>query len=227
MLTNLPGLRRWASNAAEDADECLDDAGRTARSNLSQGVWPTAKSQSAAEIAIGRTSSHNCWFGRPYGPPIAFVVHTQSGGESGTVAEWLSSSSDLSAHYRIGLEGSVECWIDPADRAWSNGILEPGNRWAAIAAACGIDPELNPNHVTVTCETEDLGNPSQPVTELQHRALLCAAFEAKQRYPDSLRYLLRHSDISPQSRADCPGDRWLASGRFEALAHTLGLKTVH
>jgi len=80
--------------------------------------------------------------------------------------------------------------------------------------------------VTVTCETEDLGDASQPVTDRQYEALLCAAFEARQRYPDSLRYLVRHADISPQSRPDCPGDRWLSSGRFEALAHTLGLKIV-
>jgi N-acetyl-anhydromuramyl-L-alanine amidase AmpD len=175
---------------------------------------------------VRRWPSHNCWFGRPYGPPIAFVVHTQSGGESGTVAEWLSSSSNLSAHYGAGLEGTLECWIDPADRAWSNGIVEPGNRWTTIAVDCGVDPALNPNHVTITCETEDLGDARQPVTDLQYKALLCAAFEAKQRYPDSLRYLVRHADISPQSRPGCPGDRWLSSGRFEALAHALGLKIV-
>jgi N-acetyl-anhydromuramyl-L-alanine amidase AmpD len=175
---------------------------------------------------VRRLPSHNCWFGRPYGPPIAFVLHTQSGGESGTVAEWLTSSSNLSAHYRAGLEGSLECWIDPADRAWGNGIVEPGNRWGAIARDCGIDPALNPNHVTVSCETEDLGNAEQPVTDLQYQALLYAGLEAKQRYPDSLRYLVRHADISPQSRPCCPGGRWLSSGRFEALARALELKMV-
>jgi N-acetyl-anhydromuramyl-L-alanine amidase AmpD len=175
---------------------------------------------------VRRLPSHNCWFGRPYGPPIAFVLHTESGGESGTVAEWLSSSSNLSAHYRAGLKGSLECWIDPADRAWSNGIVEPGNRWLAIARDCGIDPALNPNHVTVSCETEDLGNANQPVTELQYQAILCAAREATKRYPDSLRYLVSHADISPQSRPDCPGDRWLLSGRFEALARALDLKIM-
>jgi len=180
----------------------------------------------AAPPTLKRSPSHNCWFGRPYGPPIAFVVHTQSGGESGTVAEWLSSSSSLSAHYRAGLEGNLECWIDPADRAWSNGILEPGNRWVAVATACGVDPGLNPNHVTVSCETEDLGDAWLPVTDLQYHALLCAAREAKERYPDSLRYLVSHSDISPQSRPNCPGERWLSSGRFEALARALDLKIL-
>ena len=175
---------------------------------------------------VRRWPSHNCWFGRPYGPPIALVLHTQSGGESGTVAEWLSSSAQLSAHYTAGLEGTLECWIDPSDRAWSNGIVEPGNRWVAIARDCGIDPALNPNHVTIACETEDGGDANHAVTDQQYRALVCAASEAKRRYPDSLRYLVRHADISPQSRPGCPGDRWLSSGRFEALAQTLGLKIV-
>lgn len=168
-------------------------------------------------------SVNNCWFGRPYGPPIAFVIHTQSGGESGTVAEWLSSSSQLSAHYSASIDGTLDCWIDPGDRAWSNGFVEPGNRWGAIAAACGVDPGLDPNHVTISCDTEDLGDKRLPVTDNQFEAVLSAASEAKRRYPGSLRYLARHSDISPQSRADCPGDRWLTTGRFEALAETLGL----
>ena len=175
---------------------------------------------------IRRWRTTNCWVGRPFGPPIAFVLHTQAGGESGTVAEFLNSSSQLSAHYVVGLDGTLACFIDPADRAWSNGVLEPGNGWTTIAQDCGIDPALNPNHVTVSCETEDLGDPCQPVTDRQYNSLLYAAREVKGRYPNSLRYLASHADISPQSRAHCPGDRWIASGRFQALADALGLKMV-
>jgi N-acetyl-anhydromuramyl-L-alanine amidase AmpD len=173
-----------------------------------------------------RWSSSNCWFGRPYGPPVAFVLHTESGGESGTVAEWLSSSSQLSAHYRASVTGQLDCWIDPGDRAWSNGIVEPGSRWPVIAQACGVDPRMNPNHVTVSCETEDLGDRHTPITDRQFEAVLVAAREAKNRYPESLLFLARHSDISPQSRPDCPGDRWLTSHRFEALASEVGLRIV-
>ena len=173
-----------------------------------------------------RWPSSNCWFGRPYGPPIAFVLHSESGGESGTVAEWLSSSSQLSAHYRASVTGRLDCWIDPGDRAWSNGIVEPGSRWPIMAEACGIDPELNPNHVTVSCEAEDLGDRHRPISDLQYHAVLSAGREAKNRYPDSLRFLARHSDISPQSRPECPGEQWNSSGRFEALAEELGLRVV-
>jgi N-acetyl-anhydromuramyl-L-alanine amidase AmpD len=153
-------------------------------------------------------------------------VHTETGGESGTIAEYVNSSSQLSAHYAVGLDGALNCYIDPGDRAWSNGILEPGHRWAAIANDCGVDSALNPNHITVSCETEDLGETTQPVTDAQYDAVLCAAWEAKLRYPTSLRYLARHADLSPQSRANCPGDRWMGCDRFQRLADTLGLKTV-
>jgi len=142
------------------------------------------------------------------------------------VAEFLNSSSHLSTHYAVGLDGSIDCFVDPDHRAWSNGILEPGNLCAAIAYDCEVDPALNPNHVTVTCETLDHGEANHEVSDDQYNAVLYAAWDAMQRYPTSLRYLARHADISPQSRAGCPGDRWLESGRFEALANTLGLKTT-
>jgi N-acetyl-anhydromuramyl-L-alanine amidase AmpD len=175
---------------------------------------------------IRRWRSSNCWVGRPYGPPIAFVVHTETGGESGTVAEFLNSSSALSAHYTVGLDGALDCYIDPGDRAWGNGIPEPGNVWTAMAQASGVDAALNPNHVTISCETEDLGESMQPVTDAQYNAVLYAGWEAKLRYPSTLRYLARHADISPQSRANCPGERWTKSGRFQQLAAALGLKTM-
>jgi N-acetyl-anhydromuramyl-L-alanine amidase AmpD len=162
--------------------------------------------------------------GRPYGPPIAIVLHTESGGQSGTTAEFVSSSSQLSTHYTARLDGSIDSFVDLGDRAWSNGVLEPGNQWASIASQCGVDATLNPNHITISCETEDGGHCSEPVTDAQFNAVLYAGWEAKLRFPDSLRFLARHADISPQSRAGCPGDRWLASGRFEELAKRLGLR---
>jgi N-acetyl-anhydromuramyl-L-alanine amidase AmpD len=164
--------------------------------------------------------------GRPFGPPVAFVLHTEGGGQSGTVAEFLNSSAQFSSHYSARLDGTLDCYIDVGDRAWSNGILEPGNAWTSIAEVCEVDPSLSPNHITVTCETEDGGDPRRHVTDAQFNAVLYAAWEARRRYPHSLRYLARHADISPQSRSDCPGDRWVASGRFQALAYALGLEIL-
>ena len=32
----------------------------------------------------------------------------------------------MSTHYSVGLDGALDCFVGPGDRAWSNGILEPG-----------------------------------------------------------------------------------------------------
>lgn len=189
-------------------------------------MTPLALATRIDSPTIRRSPTPHCWTGRPFGPPIAFVLHTEAGGDSGTVAEFLNSASQFSTHYTARLDGSLDCYIDPTDRAWCNGILEPGNLWATLAEDCGIDATLSPNHLTITCETEDDGDPFQPVSDAQFNAVLYAAAEAQRRFPDSLRYLACHSDISPQSRTNCPGDRWLASGRFTQLAETLGLRTL-
>src|SRR4030088_1549133 len=134
-------------------------AGQSARRPFR--TWPVAKMPKTMTVAVRRWRSSNCWLGRPYGPAIAFVLHSETGGESGTVAEFLNSSSQWSSHYTVGLDGTLDCYVDPGDRAWSNGVLEPGNSWTSVAEACGVDVALNPNHVTVSCETEDLGAPDQ------------------------------------------------------------------
>jgi N-acetyl-anhydromuramyl-L-alanine amidase AmpD len=175
---------------------------------------------------IRRWQSSNRWSGRPYGPPIAMVLHTTSGGESVTVGELMTGAAALSAHYRVGLHGELDCFVELGDRAWGNGVLETGNAWEKIARACNVDPRLDPNHITVICETEDGGSSSSYVTDTQFEAVVYAVTEARRRFPDSLRYLMAHADIAPESRAACPGMRWMASGRFRVLARRAGLEIL-
>ena len=84
---------------------------------------------------------------------------------------------------------------------------------------------MNPNELSVSIETEDLGDPDQPVTEAQYQATLRIGRLVLSRYP-SIRYLVTHRAISPRTRPDDPGVRWLENGRLAALAVTLGLKLV-
>lgn len=133
---------------------------------------------------------------------------------------WFSTpASEVSAHYGIGLLGEVHQYVDLKDGAWANGILERGNRWPGPSG-------VNPNYLSVSLETEDLGRADQPVTDAQYDAVLRVCRDVVlPRYP-SIRYLVSHSAISPQSRPQCCGDRWLLSGRFAALADALHLSPV-
>lgn len=168
--------------------------------------------------------SPNCWTGRPSGAPIALVIHTEAGSELGTEAEFSNAASQVSAHFGVGLDGRIDQFVQLGDRAWANGIREPGNNWDARGL-----PNLNPNELTVSIETEDgfiAGvRPPQPVSDAQYASVLATAAWVLSEVP-SIRLLLRHADISPHSRANCPGDRWVASGRFAQLASELGLQTL-
>jgi N-acetylmuramoyl-L-alanine amidase len=148
--------------------------------------------------------------------PIALVIHTMGGTLAGTDGWFNNPTSQVSAHYGIGLSGEIHQYVRLEDGAWANGVLEAGNHWPGPAG-------VNPNLLSVSIETEDLGNGAQEVTEEQYQATLQMGRVALAKYPTIL-YLLTHSVISPQSRPVCCGPRWVASGRFQALADALALE---
>jgi N-acetylmuramoyl-L-alanine amidase len=137
----------------------------------------------------------------------------------GTDSWFANPASQVSAHTGVGLDGARHAYVKYDDRAWANGILEPGNLWAKLFGTS------NPNNWTLSIETEDAGDPTMPVDDLEYSAVLLEARTMLTIYP-SIKYLAKHADISPASRANCPGARWVASGRFTALATDLGLRAL-
>jgi hypothetical protein len=168
----------------------------------------------ASPVWIG---SPNCWRGHGGFKPVAIVLHRMAGTLSACDAWFVQSAAQVSAHYGIGLQGQQHQYVALADSAWANGILEQGNTWPG--------PQGNPNYQTISIETDDNGSGTTPVTDAQYAATLQVANLAKQTYP-SIQWLLRHTDISPRSRPDCCGARWVNSGRFKDLATKLSLKTT-
>jgi LysM repeat protein len=200
-------------NGLTDADRIA--AGSQLRLDGSSPVGST----SPASRALGEwAGSPNYWPGRPNGQPIALVIHTMAGSMIGAQGEFASISSGTSAHFGIGLDGRVQQYVDLSDRAWANGWLEEGHSWPGPVW-------VNPNDLTVSIETEDFGNPNQAVTDAQFQATVRVGRLVLSRYP-SIRYVMTHRAISPQSRAEDPGPRWLAKGKMEALANSLGLKLI-
>lgn len=183
-------------------------------------IWPfTGRVATAPSLpAPIWKGSPNFWPGRP-GPPIAIVIHTMSGTLAGTDSWFGQSVSQVSAHTGVGLQAQRHRYVDFHDRAWANGIIEPGNKWASTGQ------QGNPNDWTLSIETEDNGVATTPVSDLEYDAVLQECLEMLALYPH-IRWLLKHADISPSSRANCPGDRWVKSGKFALLASTLSLATL-
>jgi N-acetyl-anhydromuramyl-L-alanine amidase AmpD len=77
---------------------------------------------------------------------------------------------------------------------------------------------------TISLEMEEaVGDPV--VTDAQFQAAVEVGRVVRAHHP-SIRYLITHRAIAPETRANDPGPRWVASGRFAALAQALGLIAV-
>jgi len=148
----------------------------------------------------------------------AIVVHTMAGSLSSCDNWFQNPSAQVSSHYGIGLQGQRHQYVKLQDSSWANGVLERGNDWQHI-----VGNTQSPNYQTVTIETEDKGSGSTPVTDAQYQSTLDVCRIALRFYP-SIRYLMGHRIVSPSSRPNCCGNRWWASGRFQALANDLGLE---
>ena len=179
---------------------------------------PDAVHATPSSPTVRRVPSPNADPGWPHGRPIALVVHTMGGSLDGADGWFADPNSRSSAHYGVGLDGEVHQYVDLGDRAWANGRVEPGSRWPRPRG-------VNPNHLSVSIELEDAGDRTKPVTEAQQEAVVAIGREALRRHP-SIRYLVTHRAISPQTREHDPGRGWVRSGRFAAVAQQLGLTPI-
>ncbi len=162
--------------------------------------------------------SPNFWQGRRYGPPIAVVIHTMDGSIQGADAWFATPASQVSAHYGVGLDGEFHRYVRREDTAWANGLLEPGNSWPGPLG-------INPNWLTVSIETEDMGESDRPVSNAQYDMVRTLVRTMSSFYP-SIAWLIGHDTISPQTRPNCPGSRWRESGELEQLATDTELTLV-
>jgi N-acetyl-anhydromuramyl-L-alanine amidase AmpD len=175
---------------------------------------------SPRHLAVEWYGTPNFWQGRPNGPPVAIVIHTTACRLDVADSWFANPAAMVSAHFAAGLGGELHQYTRLQDRAWANGILEADNRWGLIYP----HPLVNPNNVTVSVETEDLGNPNQPVTDDEFDAVILACSVATIMYP-SIQVITGHHLISPHSRPNCPGPRWTKNRIFE-LADRMSLRLV-
>lgn len=130
---------------------------------------------------------------------LAVVLHITDGTDS---RGWLSKPlSKVSSHFLNRDEGVYQL-VSIFDSAWANGIWNPGHAWTGVA-----DSE-NPNKYTISIENE--GRPKKALTPKQQQQLTTLLQAIAARYPQFAPYrpgvnLLRHTDISPSHRPNCPG----------------------
>jgi N-acetylmuramoyl-L-alanine amidase len=98
--------------------------------------------------------SPNFWEGRR--DVQAIIYHTEVGTESGTEAEFQNAARQVSAHYSIGLDGTVHQYVEERNSAWHAGANWPDS--------------TNANTRTIGVEREDRADPTTPMSPAQKAA---------------------------------------------------------
>lgn len=178
-------------------------------------------------VAI-RRSTPNFWNG--HADRAAAVDHVTDAGWASVISWFKNPASERSAHFQVRKSGIVDQFVSIEDSAWANGASWNGQTWIDPQGHA-IDPawpamdasHVNPNRRTISIEHE--GDPHTPWTAEQTEAdtrllrWLAAQFPALAPYVAGLS-LIRHADISPISKPNCPGPLVNLSERAQAANGT-------
>lgn len=140
--------------------------------------------------------------------PKWVVIHkTASGGTAQDIANFFYHVLDRrSSHYIVDQAGVVVQCVSEHDGAGANGDLQIGH-------APYLPSGINMNLVTISIEHVDPApDNSTPLTEAQKAASfalvlgICQRHNIPMRAGDGAGGIIRHADISPQTRALCPNN---------------------
>lgn len=135
------------------------------------------------------------------------------GSIEGTYNHFNKPSSQVSAHFGVANDGRIWQFVPWSAAAYANGPLKSGHLW--------LWPQVNPNKMTISIETEGRGV-DIPLNPKLYDATLYTCREIL-KANRNINYLYAHNAISP---TQCPGPRWLTSGKLKQLANELGLEVV-
>ncbi len=152
-------------------------------------------------MVIREAPSPNADRGRRRRKPSAIVVHTTDG-SFGSAAAWMADpASGVSAHYLVGLDGTLVRMVAERDTARHAGVLVRPT--ATIASKLGDDPNLK----TIGIEFADDGDPGgidRPDAQYVAGAELLRAVSRRWNIPLDRAHVIGHQEL----RADktCPGN---------------------
>lgn len=161
-------------------------------------VLPRFFSPIVPDVPIIWKGAHPNNYGGTIDPKV-IVIHTMGGSLIGTDAWFNNPAAVVSAHYGVGYNGAIHQYVKTNNRAYANGILEPGNRWP-------YPQNINPNFYTIAIETE---GDADPVTSDMFASTKFLVNKLAKEFHIEL--ITSHHIISPHSRQNCAGSRWTSS----------------
>jgi len=139
------------------------------------------------------------------------VVHTMAGSLAGCDSWFANAAAQAGTHFGVGRNGEVHQYFDLTQGPFAHGRIEPGFT-ARLVAETGTD--VNPNWYLIGIEHDDLGTGAPPTEkQLEASAQLSAVLFREHILPNAgitgakidSDHILRHTNVSPESRPFCPG----------------------
>ena len=139
------------------------------------------------------------------------VVHTMAGTLAGCDSWFANPAAQAGTHFGVGRGGEVHQYFDLKQGPFAHGRIEPGFT-AKLVADNGTD--VNPNWYLIGIEHDDRREGLPPTeTQLEASARLAAVLFSDHILPNAAvtgaavdhDHILRHANISPESRPFCPG----------------------
>lgn len=155
----------------------------------------------------------NCFIDRQGYTPKYIIVHGTANSSFATaqnVAEYFQGTENtnepVSAHYIVGLDGTIVQCNSEKDGAWANGYLSAGHDafWSE---------DINPNNLTISIEhVKTTIDNSTPLTTAQKNASfkliqhICARHNIPLETANENGGITGHFSIDPVNRSRCPGN---------------------
>ena len=147
---------------------------------------------------ITQTPSPNFWEGRGTENPLLVVVHIIQGTLQSADAWFADENAQVSAHYGIGLDGTIHQYVQEKDTAWANGTIHK----PLIALPRGY--EVNPNSYTISIEHEGYDLAKNPLIQLQTSAELVWEICNRWNIPKDRHHIIAHGEIDSVRKPFCP-----------------------
>ncbi|MGH2584240.1 MAG: N-acetylmuramoyl-L-alanine amidase [Dehalococcoidia bacterium] len=143
----------------------------------------------------------------------AIVVHIAEGSLAGIDSWFNDPRARASTHFAVGKGGAIHQYIDLADTAYGHGAIEPGYTARLIDENRRQDGvAISPNRWAVGIEHEGRSGDAMTRPQFDASTRLAAWLFAAVLIPGGATgvaidrdHVLRHGEISPRSRARCPG----------------------
>lgn len=164
---------------------------------------------------IIQKSSPNFKIGRNGYTPQIICLHIMSGSLAGTDSWFATTTSQVSSHYGVGLNGEIHQYVDESNTAWTQGLKVPPINRPTFKL---YKEASNPNNYCISIEHEGQDLSKAPIEQLNASVELIKAIAGRYGIPIDRDHVIGHYEVDPVRKPNCPATDKTIIDRIIAMA---------